>query len=152
MKRDRKTVRKIAIAVAVSLSLSGVTGVSHALGLGEIEMYSALNETLDAEIEILSATESELQDLQVGLASSAAFARAGLEQSPVLSSVDFVVDRRPDGKAIVKVTSDSPVLEPFLNFLIEVDSPGSVKLVREYTVLLNPVSYTHLTLPTIYSV
>ena len=141
MKRDRKTVRKIPIAVAVSLSLSGVTGVSHALGLGEIEMYSALNETLDAEIEILSATESELQDLQVGLASSAAFARAGLEQPPVLSSVDFVVDRRPDGKAIVKVTSDSPVLEPFLNFLIEVDSPGSVKLVREYTVLLNPATF-----------
>ena len=132
--------RKIAIAAAVSLSLSGVTGVSHALGLGEIEMYSALNQSLDAEIEILSATEDELRDLRVQLASSDAFARAGLEQLPVLSSVVFAVDRRPDGKAVVKVTSDGPVLEPFLNFLIEVDAPGSVKLVREYTVLLNPTT------------
>lgn len=134
--------RKIAIAAAVSLSLSGVTNVSHALGLGEIEMYSALNQTLDAEIAILSATESEIQGMDVRLASASAFARAGLEQSPVLSSVEFTVDRRPDGKAVVKVTSDTPVLEPFLNFLIEVDAPGSVKLVREYTVLLNPPTFT----------
>ncbi len=130
--------RKIAIAAAVSLSLSGVTGVTHALGLGEIEMYSALNQSLDAEIAILSATEDELRDMKVGLASAGAFARAGLQMSPVLASVGFTVDRRPDGKAVVKVTSDSPVLEPFLNFLLEVESPGSVKLVREYTVLLNP--------------
>ena len=141
MKRDRKTVRKIAIAAAVSLSLSGVTGVSHALGLGEIEMYSALNQSLDAEIEILSATEDELQNMQVSLASSDAFARAGLDLLPVLSTVVFAVDNRPDGKAVVKVTSDSPVLEPFLNFLIEVNAPGSVKLVREYTVLLNPPTF-----------
>ena len=134
--------RKIAIAAAVSLGLSGVTNVSHALGLGEIEMYSALNQTLDAEIAILSASEAELQQMDVRLAPASAFARAGLVQSPVLSSVDFAVDRRPDGKAVVKVTSDSPVLEPFLNFLIEVDSPGSVKLVREYTVLLNPATFT----------
>lgn len=132
--------RKIAIAAAVSLSLSGVTGISHALGLGEIEMYSALNQSLDAEIAILSATDDELQNMQVRLAPSDAFARAGLEQLPILSSVVFAVDRRPDGKAVVKVTSDGPVLEPFLNFLIEVDAPGSVKLVREYTVLLNPTS------------
>lgn len=130
--------RKLAIAAAVSLSLSSA---SHALGLGEIEMYSALNQTLDAEIAILSATESELQNMQVGLAPAGAFARAGLVQSPVLSSVSFAVDRRPDGKAVVKVTSDGPVLEPFLNFLIEVDAPGSVKLIREYTVLLNPATF-----------
>ena len=132
--------RKIAIAAAVSLSLSGVTGISHALGLGEIEMYSGLNQALDAEIEILSATEDEIRDMQVQLASADAFARAGLEQLPALSSVVFAVDRRPDGKAVVKVTSDGPVVEPFLNFLIEVDAPGSVKLVREYTVLLNPAT------------
>lgn len=132
--------RKIAIAAAVSLSLSGVTNVTYALGLGEIEMYSALNQSLDAEIAILSATEDELRDMRVGLAAPGAFARAGLLMSPVLASVDFAVDRRPDGKAVVKVTSDSPVLEPFLNFLLEVESPGSVKLVREYTVLLNPAT------------
>jgi len=131
-------VRKLAIAAAVSLSLSGV---SHALGLGEIEMYSALNQTLDAEIEILSATDEELNSMQVRLASPGAFARAGLIQLPVLSSVRFSVDRRPDGKPVVKIISDGEVVEPFLNFLIEVDAPGAVTLVREYTVLLDPPTF-----------
>ena len=134
-------VRKLSLAAAVSLSLAGMSSVSHALGLGEIEMYSALNQTLDAEIAILSATDSELEEMQVRLASSDAFARAGLEQSPILDTVEFTVDRRPDGQAVVKVTSDSPIFEPFLNFLLEVDAPGSVKLVREYTVLLSPPTF-----------
>ncbi len=133
--------RKIAIAAAVSFSLAGLSGVTQALGLGEIEMYSALNQTLDAEIAILSATEDELNGMRVKLAPADAFARAGLQQLPVLSSVSFSVDRRPDGKPVVKVISDGPVLEPFLNFLIEVDAPGSVRLVREYTVLLNPPAF-----------
>ncbi len=139
--------RKIAIAAAVSLSLTGISGVSNALGLGEIEMYSALNQSLDAEIAILSATEEELRGMRVSLASEEAFARAGLEQLPVLSSVSFAVDRRPDGKPVVKVTSDGPVLEPFLNFLIEVESPGSVQLVREYTVLIDPPSFASTQAP-----
>ena len=79
-------VRKLSLAAAVSLSLAGMSSVSHALGLGEIEMYSALNQTLDAEIAILSATDSELEEMQVRLASSDAFARAGLEQSPILDT------------------------------------------------------------------
>ncbi len=140
-KRDRITVRKLAIAAAVSISLAGLSDVTQALGLGEIEMYSALNQSLDAEIAILSATEDELKGMQVKLAPADAFARAGLQQLPVLSSVSFSVDRRPDGIPVVKVTSDGPVLEPFLNFLIEVDAPGSVRLVREYTVLLNPPAF-----------
>ena len=57
------------------------------------------------------------------------------------SSVQFSVDRRPDGKPVVKVNSAGPVVEPFLNFLIEVDAPGNVKLVREYTVLLDPPAF-----------
>jgi len=134
-------VRRLAIAAAVSLSLTGLPGNTLALGLGEIEMYSVMNQTLDAEIAILSATDAELNNLQVRLASADAFARAGLQELPVLSSVQFDVDRRPDGQPVVKVTSNSPVIEPFLNFLIEIDAPGSVRLVKEYTVLLDPPSF-----------
>ena len=133
--------RKIVIASAVSLSLMGMSGAAQALGLGEIEMYSSLNQSLDAEISILSATSDDLQNMQVRLASPDAFARAGLEQLPVLASVKFDIDERPDGQPVVKITSDGPVLEPFLNFLIEVDSPGNVLLVREYTVLLDPPTF-----------
>lgn len=36
-------VRKLSLAAAVSLSLAGMSSVSHALGLGEIEMLSLIH-------------------------------------------------------------------------------------------------------------
>ncbi len=46
-----------------------------ALGLGEIQMESALNEPLNATIELLSATPDELDNLHVSLASAETFER-----------------------------------------------------------------------------
>jgi len=38
-----------------------------ALGLGEIELNSALNQPFNAEVELLSATEAELDELRSAL-------------------------------------------------------------------------------------
>lgn len=134
--------RKLAIAAAVSSSLATISVNSLALGLGDIEMYSALNQALDAEINILTATPEELESVQVRIASDAAFASAGLAKSPLLSSLLFNIERRADGSPIIKVTSDAPVVEPFLNFLVEVDSDVTGRQVREFTVLLDPPIFT----------
>ena len=48
-----------------------------ALGLGDIELYSALNQPLDAEIDLVSATPEELAGLSVALAPLATFERYG---------------------------------------------------------------------------
>ncbi|OED42367.1 hypothetical protein AB833_06885 [Chromatiales bacterium (ex Bugula neritina AB1)] len=130
--------RKLAIAAAVSIGLGSYSVNSLALGLGDIEMYSALNQPLDAEIGILAATPAELEGLSVTMAPHEAFSRAGLDRLPVLSALRFRVERRPDGVPVVKVTSDVPVVEPFLNFLLNVDTQLGQRLVREYTVLLDP--------------
>ncbi len=130
--------RKLAIAAAVSMSLATLSVNTHALGLGEIEMYSALNQTLDAEISIVSFAPGELEGLNVRLASAAAFASAGLVRSSVLSQMQFNVEQRPDGVPVVKISSDTPIVEPFLSFLLELDSPQGSTIVREYTVLLDP--------------
>ena len=134
--------RKLAIAAAVSSSLATFSVNSLALGLGDIEMYSALNQALDAEINILSAAPGELDSVQVRLAPSSAFDRAGLEMTPMMSAMKFNIERRADGSPIIKVTSDAPVIEPFLNFLIEVDSAVGGRQVREFTVLLDPPVFT----------
>lgn len=134
--------RKLAIAAAVSIGLGTYSASSIALGLGEIEMYSTLNQTLDAEIGILSALPAEIDGLAVRLAPLESFSRAGLDRLPILSAMQFRVERRPDGQPVVKITSDVPVVEPFLNFLLTVDSPLGQRLVREYTVLLDPPVFT----------
>ena len=50
-------------------------GILFALGLGDLDLNSSLNEPFVARIELLSATAEELDSLTVGLADSEAFGR-----------------------------------------------------------------------------
>jgi pilus assembly protein FimV len=120
---------------------------SFALGLGEIEVNSFLNQPLNAEIEVISARAGEIDDLLVSLATREAFVRAGLERPRHLSDLMFAVEKSEDGEtAVIMVTTRSAVKEPFLNFLIEADwSKG--RLLREFTVLLDPPFYAEQPAP-----
>jgi pilus assembly protein FimV len=109
----------------------------YALGLGEIRLNSALNQPFDAEIELIAPTADELAGLQVALASPDMFARYGLDRPIFLSTFDFTISRSRDGRALVKVTSDRSITEPFVTLLVEA-SWARGRLLREYTVLLDP--------------
>ncbi len=113
------------------------SGNAAALGLGDIELKSALNQPLVAEIELLSATPAELEELKVSLAAADAFAKAGIDRPLFLTKFRFNVTRNPDGQPVVMITSRKPVREPFLDFLLEV-SWSRGRLLREYTVLVDP--------------
>ena len=106
------------------------------LGLGEIEVSTALNQELNAEIELLSAAPEDVETLIVKLASREEFNRAGIDRPYLLSSLRFSAEVR-DGVPFIRVTSDKPIREPFLNFLIEIDWPKG-HMMREYTILLDP--------------
>jgi pilus assembly protein FimV len=108
-----------------------------ALGLGDIELDSALNQPLRAEILLVSATEEELSSLRVTLADQETFDRYGLDRPIFLEGIDFELDGNAPGGAIVSVSSDQPIAEPFVTILIEANwSRG--RILREYTVLLDP--------------
>lgn len=108
-----------------------------ALGLGEIDLKSSLNQPLNAEINLLSATRSELDELKVTIASPQAFANAGIERPLFLTKFSFNVKTNADGQPVVQVTSRDVVREPFLDFLLEL-SWSKGRLLREYTVLVDP--------------
>jgi pilus assembly protein FimV len=117
---------RISLALVILMS-------SHvwALGLGDIRLQSALNEPLRAEIELLSATPDELDNLKIAMASADTFERYGLDR-PVRSG-------RADGN-VIEIRSATPMAEPFLTFLVEATwSRGRV--LREYTVLLDPPTF-----------
>ena len=128
-------VRKL-VRTLVSLSLATPLSV-WGLGLGDIHLYSALNEKLDAKIELLSVEEGDLESIEVGLASYDAFERVGIERTGALALLDFAVEKGSNGKAHVLVTSKQAVREPFLDFLVDVEWRYG-KLLREYTLLLDP--------------
>ena len=106
------------------------------LGLGEIEVNSALNQTLNADIELLSATIEDTENLIIKLASRKEFSRAGLDRPYLLNDLRFK-SQEINGVPYINVSSGSPIREPFLNFLVEIDWPNG-HLLREYTVLLDP--------------
>ena len=126
--------RKLATAAAVSLALA--SGGAFGLGLGDIEMRSALNQPMEAEIRLTAVQPGELNGMTVQLASPDAFARAGIDRAPVLTELSFRVDSS-GSVPVIRISSRTPVVEPFLNFLLEVDWPQG-RMIREYTVLLDP--------------
>jgi len=132
--------RTSVLAVASCLALSGVALDSQAAGLGRLVVFSALGQPLRAEIEV-TATRDELADMKAKLASPEAFKQAGLDYATTLLSIRFNLERRPGGQAVIKLSSDRPINDPFVDMLMELNW-ASGRLVREYTFLLDPPEYT----------
>ena len=139
--------RKLGQILSLWLALLVYPVSGWALGLGEIEVNSFLNQPLKAEIPVISARPGEVDDLLVSLASRDAFQKAGLERSSNLSELRFAVEKSEDGQsARVKITTKGSIKEPFLNFLVEADWAKG-RLLREFTVLLDPPHFAQQTAP-----
>jgi pilus assembly protein FimV len=123
----------------VALALFAPT-LAFGAGLGKLTVLSGLGQPLNAEIEVVSLQPGERESLKARLAGLEAFRQANIDFSPALAGVQTVVERRPNGRTFIRLTSGQPVNEPFLDLLVEL-SWASGKLVREYTFLLDPVEY-----------
>ncbi|WP_292916214.1 FimV/HubP family polar landmark protein [Nitrosomonas sp.] len=109
----------------------------YAAGLGKLILNSALGQPLNAEIDIVTTNSDEIPTLKASVATREAFAQAGISYESVLSTVQVSVESRVNGGPYVKLTSPQAVNDPFLMVLIEL-SWSSGKILREYTVLLDP--------------
>lgn len=132
-------VRKLVLAIAAATSLT--SGMAHALGLGEVTLKSALNQPLQAEIELLDVKGLETDEVRPKLASPEDFAKAGVDRQFFLTDLKFTPALNANGKNVIRVTSSKPVREPYLNFMVEVLWPSG-RLLREYTLLLDPPLYS----------
>ena len=133
---DMKTMKTTLKATLVATAIATFPFAAHAAGLGAINVFSGLGQPLLAEIE-LQATPEELQGLTARVASVDAFRQAQLGYTAVMASLNFAIQPRGDG-AVVRVTSDRPINEPFLEMLVELNWSNG-RVLREYTVLLDPV-------------
>lgn len=127
---------KTKLASAIALIGLVQSSAIMALGLGNIEVSSAVNERLDASIPLVNTRGLDDSQILVTLASKADFARAGVDRDYFLTNVAFNVENTRGGDAVLRVKTPDVVLEPYLNFLIEVRWPQG-RLLREYTVLLD---------------
>lgn len=122
---------------ALAIALIAAAGPAAALGLGQIQVKSRLDQPLLAEIQIISNDPGELEQLQARLASPETFRRVGLEPpSGITADLQFSVALDARGNPVIRVTSSTPVSQPLVSFLVEVEW-GQGRLVREYSALLD---------------
>lgn len=114
---------------------------ANAAGLGKLTVTSALGQPLRGEIELVAVQKDDIGLVSVRVAPMDAFREAKIERPIALSSMHFSVEKRPNGDPYIKVTSTTPVNEPFLDLLIELNWPAG-RLMREYTVLLDPPGFS----------
>ncbi|MEN9396351.1 MAG: hypothetical protein RLZ81_881 [Pseudomonadota bacterium] len=108
-----------------------------ALSLGRITVQSAIGEPLRAEIDIPDINAEEASTLKAIVASPEAFRAAGLEYNAAMSSLQVSMQRRPDGRAFIRLSSDRTINDPFVDMIIEA-SWASGRIVRDYTMLFDP--------------
>ncbi|HDN27231.1 MAG TPA: LysM peptidoglycan-binding domain-containing protein, partial [Thioploca sp.] len=142
----RKTVMMRKLTITLALIGTLFTLNVHALGLSHIQVYSKLNEPLNAKINVLSIPRGTARTVKAELASARAFRRAGIDRPYVLTLLEFKVKPIDEDKtsAIIGVSTQQPFTEPFANFLVEVIWPGG-RILREYTVLLDPPVFNEST-------
>jgi pilus assembly protein FimV len=123
-------------AAAIALMGFSATGAL-ALSLGRLTVQSALGEPLRAEIDVPDINAEEAASLKTVVASPDAFVAAGLDYNPAMSIVQATLQRRPDGRAFIRITSERAINEPFVDMILET-SWSSGRTVRDYTMLFDP--------------
>ena len=131
--------RTSAWAVASALVVAALPLAADAAGLGKVTVLSALGQPLRAEVEVFASRE-ELAGMKAQLASQDAFRQAGVEYAPTLLGIAFTVGKRPNGQTILRLSSDKPINDPFIDLLLELNW-ATGRVVREYTFLLDPVEF-----------
>uniref|UniRef100_UPI0028EC616E type IV pilus assembly protein FimV n=1 Tax=Comamonas antarctica TaxID=2743470 RepID=UPI0028EC616E len=125
----------LAAAALVSVSLTATN--AWALALGRLSIQSSLGEPLRAEVELPQVTAAEADSLQARIAAPAVFRAQGMEYTAAAGQFRVQLQRRPDGSAVLRLSSTQPVTEPFVDLVIDASwSAGHV--VRSYTLLLDP--------------
>ncbi|MCW8929707.1 MAG: hypothetical protein OQL19_05670, partial [Gammaproteobacteria bacterium] len=112
-----------------------ITG--YTLGLGDITVFSKLNEPLKIQIELIQSKTTPLDDILVKNASIKTYRRANLPFPETFNKVRFKPKKTNNGSIIVELTTRRPVRDPFITFIADLKwRKGHVS--REYTFLLDP--------------
>ena len=129
---------KFSVLAAAAVALTGFhADDAYALALGRITVQSALGEPLRAEIDLPQITPAEADTLRATTASPEVFRAQGMEFNPAVNNLRMQLQRRPDGTAVLRLSSDRPVNDPFVDLVLNA-TWGSGHIVRSYTMLFDP--------------
>lgn len=114
--------------------------LASALGLGEITVFSKLNEPLKVQIELINSKTSQADEIIIKNASLNTYRRSNLPRPDSFNKVRFKIKKLNSGSLIAELTTKRPVREPFITFIADLKwRSGHIN--REYTFLLDPPEF-----------
>jgi pilus assembly protein FimV len=125
------------LSAALGLALGSVSFQAEALTMGRLNVLSALGEPLRAEIDVTEISGSEAEGLRVNIAPASAFNAAGVNYNNALADIRIALQRRADGRYVIRLNGNRPLNDPFVDLLLEANW-NTGRIVRDYTVLLDP--------------
>ncbi|MDR2187181.1 MAG: hypothetical protein LBE62_03890 [Azonexus sp.] len=135
---SRPRLKTTALASAVTLALFGACVNAQAVALGAASVKSALGEPLRAEVEVPQISPEEAADFKATIASREGFKAVGLEYTQAVTGVRVSLHRRANGQAYLRLEGDRPINEPLLSVVINAEWGDGGRLVRDYTMLVDP--------------
>jgi pilus assembly protein FimV len=139
-------IRKLWLGISALALL--MPGVASALGIGSYQLHSYLNQPLSMDITLNGAEDLASSDIIVSLATQQEFDNAGVNFASDLSGISFKVTLDGNGGGVIHVSTKDPVNEPYMDFLVQILWPTG-RILREYTILLDPPSYTSTNAPVV---
>ncbi len=122
--------RRLTLRSWLAVALLAVAD-GHAASLGDdLVVASKADEPFEGRIALVGAQGLQPHDIAVTLGSREDFGNLGLERFAYLESLRFAVE-----PPHVLVSSDAPIADAYLNFLVRLTWPDGTSL-REYAVLL----------------
>ena len=109
---------------------------SYALGVGDLQVESRLNQPLRARIEVSDVSDDEWRQLRAHFGSQQSLAD-GLSRPGLLESVTFKNVEDENHRRFIEVKSVEPFTEPLFDLSIEVAGIDA-SVTRNYTVFLDP--------------
>lgn len=107
-----------------------------ALGLGDLTVSSSLNEPLEATIELLGLDSLTSGQIQARLGNADEFERANIKRDFLIDNIQIEIIIFSKDQGILRLTSEEPVIEPFLSMVVNVGWPTG-RLMRDYTALID---------------
>ena len=117
-----------------------ISGSAWGVGLGKLDVRSALDEPFEGVIELLAVAAEDLETIKVSLGTRSDFKRAEIDRSNILDTFVFETEAVDNGESQITIRSTEVVSEPYVQFLISFEWAGG-RIIREYTALLDPPEY-----------
>jgi len=129
-------VRKAALVV---LAAGGIFTASagQAASLGRLTVLSGSGEPLRAQIEVTAIQPGEAESLRAALAPAEIYRQTQLDHPDFLSSVRVAVADLPDGRKVVRVSSDAPIEARVVDLLVDLNW-ASGRFIRQYSFFVDP--------------